>query len=432
MTRPRLDCSRSSPPPAPNEINTRQRTRNRNEISVSTHETEDETSWVPTWTQAMTDFRGEDDELPFDDVTVRMTVPASIGGSPVRVELSNRFGDEPVRIGRGAIGVGDQSFEIAFDRQRSIKLPAGESRWTDPIELTVEHRDEVVVDLYLPEPTPYTTANGFTFDRSLPGDFAGSREFPLEGSTPTEVDASREFPATNPDSTLDPDGTGWSLPPGGPFLRTIEVAGVKPRAVIVALGGSSTAMGWPQHTAALLAADARIAVINRGISGNRIRLDAPQSTPSWGRAGLSRFDEDVLGTHGVTHLVIAYNSNDWGLPGRITSLDEMPTLDQLIDGYQELIDRAETAGLQVTLATITPLAPELLADPDREGIRLALNAWIRTSGHEVVDFDAALRSETDPSRLHAAYAAADDTHPNVNGEKRLAQTMVEAAARLLP
>jgi hypothetical protein len=26
------------------------------------------------------------------------------------------------------------------------------------------------------------------------------------------------------------------------------------------------------------------------------------------------------GTHGVTHLVIAYNSNDWGLPGRITSL----------------------------------------------------------------------------------------------------------------
>jgi lysophospholipase L1-like esterase len=380
---------------------------------VSTHETKDGMIWVPTWAQAMTDFRGAVDEAPFTDVTVRIAVPASIGGSRVRAELSNRFGDEPVRIGRGAIGVGDRSFEITFDGQHSIEIPAGRSRWTDPIELTLHHGDEVVVDLYLPEPTPYATAAGFTFDRSTPGDFAGTREFP---STSTGIKP-------------EPDGSGWSLPSGGPFLRTIEVAGAEAKAVVVCLGGSSTAMGWPQYTAALLPADARIAVVNRGISGNRIRLDAPQSTPSWGRAGLSRFDEDVLGTRGVTHAVIAYNSNDWGFPGRDTPLDDMPSVAQLIDGYQALIDRAQAAGVQVILATITPLAPELLADPDRERIRLALNSWIRTSGYEFVDFDGAIRSETDPSRLEDKYAAPDDTHPNVNGEKRLAQLMVEAIAR---
>jgi lysophospholipase L1-like esterase len=370
--------------------------------------------WQPTWTQAMTDFRGEDDEAPFDDVTVRMTVPASVGGSYVRVELSNRFGDEPVLIGRGSLMIGDPSLDITFGGQRSVKIPAGESRWTDSIKLTVNHGDDVVIDLYLPEPTPYATANGFTFQRSMPGDFAGSRE----------------FPATNPTATPEPDGTGWSLPSGGPFLRTIEVAGVKARAVIVALGGSSTAMGWPQYSAALLPADAKIAVVNRGIAGNRIRLDAPQSNPSWGRAGLSRFDEDVLGTAGVTHVVIAYNTNDWGLPGRVTSLDEMPSVGQMINAYEELINRAQAAGLQVILATITPLAPELLADPDREAIRLELNDWIRASGHEFVDFDAAIHSETDPSRLEAKYAAPDDTHPNVNGEKRLAQALVDTLARL--
>ena len=32
----------------------------------------------------MTDFRGEDDEPSFDIVTVRMTVPAAIGGDRVR------------------------------------------------------------------------------------------------------------------------------------------------------------------------------------------------------------------------------------------------------------------------------------------------------------------------------------------------------------
>ncbi|GAA1728511.1 GDSL-type esterase/lipase family protein [Streptomyces yatensis] len=397
---------------------------------MSTHETDDGMGWAPTWTQAMTDFRGEDDEPPFEDVTVRMTVPASIGGSRVRVELSNLFGDGPVRIARSAIGVGGRFVAISIDGQSSIEIAAGASRWTDPVDLTVSHGDEIVVDLYLPESTPYTSANGFTFDRSLPGDFVGARVFPLEGSTPVEADESREFPAINTGTKPEPDGTGWSLPPGGPFLRTIEVAGAEAKAVVVCLGASSTAMGWPQYTAALLPADARIAVVNRGIAGNRIRLDAPRTTPSWGRAGLSRFGEDVLGTHGVTHLVIAYNSNDWSLPGRITSLDEMPTLAQLIDGYRELIDRARTAGLTALLTTVTPLAPDVAGDPGREDLRRAVNEWIRTSGHAFVDFDAAIRSEADPSLIEDKYAAPDHTHPNVNGSKRLAQAMAETLARL--
>lgn len=398
--------------------------------NVSAPEADDRTVWAPTWTQAMTDFRGEHDEPPFDDVTVRMTVPASIGGSHIRAELSNRFGDEPVRIGRAALGVGNQSVETTFDGLRSTEIPVGESRWTDPIELTVRHGDDIVVDIYLPEPTPYTSANGFAFDRSRPGDFVGSRDFPPAGSAPAQLGALREFPVTSTGAEPGPDGTGWSLPSGGPFLRSIEVAGVTARAVVVCLGSSSTAMGWPQYTAALLPADANIAVVNRGIAGNRILLDAPQHTPSWGRAGVSRFDEDVLATRGITHVVIAYNSNDWGLPGRITSPDEMPTLDELIAGYQELITRAHKADVAAILATVTPLDPELALDSSREGFRIAVNDWIRRAGHEFVDFDAAIRSEIEPSRLENTYAAPDHTHPNVNGQKRLAQTMVDNLARM--
>ncbi|WP_406639848.1 GDSL-type esterase/lipase family protein [Amycolatopsis sp. WGS_07] len=368
--------------------------------------------WVPAWGQAVSDHRGEDDEPGFDDVTVRMTVPASIGGSHIRVELSNRYADGPVRIGRAAIGVGDRFVEAAFNGQSTIEIPAGGSRWTDPVELTVGHADDVLVDLYLPEPTPYATAGGFRFDRSLPGDFAGAHP-----SAPKPVEASRE--------------TDWSLPAGGPFLRTVEVAGAEPRAVIVAFGASSTAMGWPQYAAGLLPASSRIAIVNRGIPGNRVRLDAPAKTPSWGLAGLTRFDDDVLGTAGATHLVIAYNSNDWGLPGHVTSIEEMPTLDQLIDGYQQLIRRAEAAGITVALATVTPLGPELRGDAAREELRQELNEWIRSSEHTCLDFDAAISSPTDPSRLQPEYAAPDDTHPSINGSKRLAQAMIDALAQLL-
>ncbi|MDR1449863.1 MAG: GDSL-type esterase/lipase family protein [Propionibacteriaceae bacterium] len=384
----------------------------------------DATAWTPAWGQALSDCRDADDEPGFADVTVRLTAPAAIGGDRVRLELSNRFGGEPVQIGRSAVTVSGRTVAVTYGGQPAASLAAGTSLWSDPAELAIRHGDNIAVDLYLPEPTPYATAGGFRFDRSQPGDFAGAADFPLAGLTTEDVDTSREFPAVNTGATSDPAGTGWSLPAGGPFLRTIEVAGAKANAVVVALGGSSTAMGWPQYAAGLLSAGDKIAIINRGISGNRIRLDAPPKTPSWGRAGLARFDEDVLGTHGVSHVVIAYNSNDWGLPGRVTPLDEMPTLEQLIGGYEELITRSQAAGLQVILATVTPLAPETLSDAGREGFRQSLNDWIRACGHRYADFDAAIRSKADPSRLEAQYAAPDNTHPNINGEKRLAQTVI--------
>lgn len=376
---------------------------------------QDGRQWQPTWTQAVTDFRGDDEEPPFADVTVRMTVPASIGGSHVRAEFSNRFGDEPVVIGRAAIGTGGQSLEIAFAGQRSTTIPAGESRWTDPIELTVRPGDEVGVDLYLPEPTPYATANGFRFQRSAtPGDLVGSPEFPA--------------PATG--TGLAFEGAGWSLPSGGPFLRAVEVAGAPARAVIVCLGASITTMGWPQLTAARLPADAGIAVLNRGIPGNRLRYDAPAGHASWGRSGLSRFDEDVLATTGVTHVVLAYASNDIGLPGEFAPLGELPTAAQQIDAYRQLIDRARAAGLGVLLATITPMAPGQDDFAAREQIRVAVNDWIRMSGLEFADFDETIRSAAAPARIAAEYDAGDHQHPNVTGENRLARAMVEAIARL--
>jgi hypothetical protein len=48
----------------------------------------------------------------------------------------------------------------------------------------------------------------------------------------------------------------------------------------VCLGASITTMGWPQLTVALLPAEARIAVLNRGIPGNRLRFDAPSGHAS--------------------------------------------------------------------------------------------------------------------------------------------------------
>lgn len=384
---------------------------------MTARETQRDTRWQSTWTQAMTDFRGEDEEQPFVDVTVRMTVPVSIGGSRVRAELSNQFGDAPVRIGRGAIGIDGDFVQFGFDGHSSAEIPVGASIWTDPVEVSVGHGDVAIIDLYLPGPTPYATANGFKFQRAgRPGDLVGSHHIPA--------------PEADSGTGLAAQGTGWSLPSGGPFLRSVDVAGDNAKAVIVCFGASITAMGWPQLTASLIPADQRIAVLNRGIPGNRLRFDAPPKHACWGRSGLSRFEHDVLATTGITHVVLAHAGNDITLPGDLAPRRELPSAEQQIDAYRQLVNQARSTGIGVVLTTITPMPPRQGDDPEREQIRTAVNDWIRTSGLEIADFDQAIRSAADPARIAAEYDVGDHQHPNVTGQNRLAHTMTDAVAQL--
>lgn len=386
-----------------------------------------EAVWRPTWTQVVSDYRGEDYEAPFENATVRMTLPGSIGGRQVHLELSNRYSDAPVRLGHVAVGSAGVFADVTVDGVPAVTLPAGGTVWTDPVDLPVAEGADVVVEVYLPEHTPYATAGGFLYE-SFDGDQAGTSEpsAPAPASDSTAENEGREFPAANTDAA--DDDIGWSLPAGGPFLRSIEVRSGDARAIVVALGSSSKAMGWPQYATSNLSG---VAVLNRGISGNRLLRDAPPATPSWGPAGLSRFGDDVLATHAATHLVIAFNNNDWSLPGRVTPIDELPTVDDLTAAYGDLISRAEQADLVVLLATMAPLSPEQRDDAQRETIRAGLNSWIRTSGYPVIDFDAAVRDDTTPRALNPAYAAPDNTHPNVAGERLLGQVAATAIERVL-
>ena len=368
----------------------------------------DQLQWQASWTQAMTDVRGMN--TSFADTTLRMRVTTSIGGNFVRLELSNRFGDTPFVIGRGSVTVGERTVIAKFDGQSSATVPAGGSCRTDPIALTIGRGDEMVVDLYLPGPTSYSTANlvGCPLQLSAPGDYAGLRDFPAVAMPGIPM----------------PDGS--EIPLSAPFLRSVEVSGKPANAVVVCLGDSITAGGWPEITASLLPAEAIVAMANRGIGGNRLRIDAEAP----GRSGLSRFDEDVLGTAGATHVVIALGTNDLGLPGNMAPLDELPHATQLIDAYQHLTDRAIKAGLGVTIATITPFLPAEGYDDEREQIRAGVNHWIRTSAASFVDFDEAVRSQSAPSQLADDYDWGDHLHPNEAGQERLGRVMAERVRRL--
>jgi lysophospholipase L1-like esterase len=104
-------------------------------------------------------------------------------------------------------------------------------------------------------------------------------------------------------------------------------------------------------------------------------------------------------------------------------------LEDLIDGYLELIDRAHDEGLTIQACTLPPLGGNTSLPgydtPEHEAQRVALNEWIRTSGEfdDVIDVDLVLRDPSQPTQLLPAYDSGDHLHPNAAGGEAIADAI---------
>ncbi|MBV9797911.1 MAG: hypothetical protein JO039_07700, partial [Solirubrobacterales bacterium] len=105
----------------------------------------------------------------FNNQTVRNIVFTSIGGSSVRVRVSNTFGTSGLRIGRVTVGIeltGAQLVPgtvhpVTFGGHAAVTLPAGSEAVSDPVSLTVSPLEDLAVSLYLPMATgPATYHSG--------------------------------------------------------------------------------------------------------------------------------------------------------------------------------------------------------------------------------------------------------------------------------
>ncbi|MFD0381761.1 SGNH/GDSL hydrolase family protein [Streptomyces stramineus] len=174
----------------------------------------------------------------------------------------------------------------------------------------------------------------------------------------------------------------------------------------------------------LAAAGQRWAVLNAGIGGNLVLHDSPW----YGDAAVSRFERDVLDKPGVRSVIVFAGLNDIGF-SEVDLETYKPNPDvpvsQLIDGYRQLIDRARRRGIRVIGATILPFKGAEYHTPRAEAKRVALNAWIRTSGEydAVADFDKALASCDDPQVLAPGYDSGDLKHPNDAGYRAMAEAV---------
>ena len=128
-----------------------------------------------------------------------------------------------------------------------------------------------------------------------------------------------------------------------------------------------------------------------------------------------------------------HTCNDIGWPGCIlASRDTEPSVNDIVEGYKQLIARAHLHGMRIIGATLTPFEDTFKGTPiegyynaDKEKIREAVNDWIRNSGafDGVIDFDAATRDPNRPTHILAKYDCGDHVHPKDDGYKAMADSI---------
>ena len=361
--------------------------------------------WTGTWGTAPAGPPLPANVQPLTDQTLRLIVHTSIGGSRVRIRVSNEFGSTPLRIGAARIGVRGAGSEVqpgtdralTFGGNTAITIPAGAPVLSDPVELNVPALGDLAVSLYLPGTVQANTVHNTGLQTnyvSLPGDFTAAATLPTQRTI-----------------------TAW------PFLTEVDVDSAGP--AIVTLGDSitdgtrSTVASnnrWPDWLARRLqtvrdplsGVNERLGVVNRGISGNRLLSDSPN--PLAGRSILERFERDVLATAGVRYMTLLIGINDIG-----NSPNETPiAAEELIAGYRQVVNRAHAKGIAVFGATLTPFEGAGYYSPQKEAVRQAVNAWIRSGDafDGVIDFDLATRDPLNPSRFLPAYDSGDHLHPS--------------------
>ncbi len=360
-------------------------------------------SWIGVWGASPTPPPAG--ARTFENQTIRQVLRVSAGGTKVRLRLTNEYSDKPLEIGAASIALAaadgaamGKVLDLTFSGKTSVTIPAKAPMLSDPIDFPLSALDSVSISLFLPQATgpctchPGARADGFI---SPPGDFTRAQ--------------------------FEPAGTFTSRA----FISGVEVMPAGPAHTLIAFGDSITDgtastnnanKRWPDILAERFkTAGMKIGISNQAIAGNRVLSHA---MPVFGESALTRFDRDVLSVPGARWMIVLEGVNDIGMGGAAP-----PSAEQIIAGYRQLIARAHDRGIKVFGATILPYEGARYYTEAGDGVRQAVNSWMRGSKggkdgfDRVIDLDAAMRDPANPKKLKADLQSGDWLHPNDAGYK---------------
>ncbi len=248
--------------------------------------------WVGTWATSPRAEEASSVGVMLEGTTLRQIVHVSIGGSKLRLRLSNAFGATALALhgvhlasaaADGSIRAGTDH-PLLFHGQPSVTIPAGASLLSDPLDFDLSAMGDVAVSIHVKSaPAMLTTHPGSrTTSFVLAGDQLAAPDLPVATKT-----------------------VHWF------FINGLDVLDTSGQAAALAVLGDSITDGygcttdrnnrWTDELARHLRADpatSRVGVLNEGIGGNRLLRD------SLGPNALARFDRDVLVQSGVRWLIV--------------------------------------------------------------------------------------------------------------------------------
>jgi lysophospholipase L1-like esterase len=377
-------------------------------------------AWVATWSTApMSDASNNGGSRSFDNQTLRQIMQISVGGSRVRVRISNEYGETPLLIGSahvarqstGASIVPGTDRALKFGGRSSVVIREGSVVLSDPVTLNVPSNASLALSLWLPQSTGLATfhMNGNqTAYVSGPGNFSDAIDFPTQ-----ETQTQRYYVT---------------------FIEVLPQKRVGALAIVGAsiTEGQTTTLDANRRVSDVLSrqlnppgAPPRLAVLNQSTGCGRLIFEV------CGPSGLSRFRRDALNATGVTHVLVDLGLGDIIFPTAVGIPGEIVSAEQIIAGLRQLIQQAHARDLKVSGATLTPVGASIFPNvftPENEAKRLAVNHWMRTSNEfdVVVDLDKVLRDPNDPTRVRADYLVADGIHPNDAGHAAMARAIALA------
>jgi lysophospholipase L1-like esterase len=375
-------------------------------------------NWIGSWHASQTKFDTRFFDLTFsqdvfENQTVRMVIHPHASGSKLRLKFSNRYGLQPLTIGKVTVArhiqdgrtVPQTAVDVTFQNELTVTIPNGEERYSDPISFELDAKSDLAVSIYLPVHTKVSTWH-FSPEQST---------YVADGNQTKDSDITRFKTIV--------DSYYW--------LTGMDVMTEDENSYVFVAFGDSITEGvsstlnsnhrWPDFFRDRVRRkypDLNLSILNAGISGNQILKDGTEvGLTNAGEKAITRMYWDVLPQNGVTDIIFLEGINDIGLGNA--------NADQIIEGMKKIAAMAHHQNLRIFIGTIIPFGGADYFSKEKENTRQVVNQWIRSNEifDGVIDFDQALADPQKPHHLLPAYDSGDHLHPNDEGFKTLANTI---------
>ncbi|MFV5442875.1 SGNH/GDSL hydrolase family protein [Acinetobacter oleivorans] len=375
--------------------------------------------WITTWAASPQKVWNKDFVFPtnipdqISNQTIKQISQISLGGEAVRLVFTNQYGDQPLSIDKTTVGIfkgqslkAKSVYPVYFSGKLKAQILPGKQLISDPIQLPVPDHAQLMVNSFIQKPTTFKT---FHWDaKQTSWIIAGNQTANLNTPSSAQTTTARLL------------------------LSAIEVK-PKHKTHVVAVIGDSITDGatatldantrWTDFLAKRLSPH-QIAVINSGISGNRLLTDG------MGDSALKRLNSEVFQYSGVKTLIVLIGINDISWPGTaFAPKQQIPSFEALTEGYKRVVKDAHEQGIQVIGATLLPFSGALpntpldnYYQPNKDELRQRINHWIRTSHtfDGVLDLEQGLKDSKHSDRLNPIYDSEDHLHPNDRGNQQMA------------